>query len=121
MAREASERHILALNEEGLLAEVLGYETREVASQARGTEVDTLSGEHFIDFTGGIAVHACGHNHPEVVQAVRDQAQDVLHTSDVLRHAPATGTGRVHARRLSAGSARPALAVSLSQQRQREH
>ncbi len=31
VAREASERHILQLNEEGLLAEVLGYETREVA------------------------------------------------------------------------------------------
>ncbi len=83
----ANER-ILELNEDGLLAEVLGYETREVAQYVSGTDVDTYSGEHFIDFTGGIAVHACGHNHPEVVAAAAEQARQVLHTSDVLRHAP---------------------------------
>lgn len=84
----AERQHLQELNEADLLAEVLGYETHEVAMQAHGTEIETLSGEHFIDFTGGIAVHACGHNHPDVVQAVVAQAQDVLHTSDVLRHAP---------------------------------
>ncbi len=47
-----------------------------------------MSGQHFIDFTGGIAVHACGHGHPEIVQAIQEQAREVLHTSDVLRHAP---------------------------------
>ncbi len=84
----AARRHVLQLNEERLLAEVLGYETREVAARALGTEVETLGGGHFVDFTGGIAVHACGHNHPDVVQAVIAQAQEVLHTSDVMRHAP---------------------------------
>ena len=81
-------RHALDLCEEGLLSEVLGYETHEIAGAASGTDVDTFGGSRFIDFTGGIAVHACGHNHPDVVNAVVDQARKVLHTSDVLLHAP---------------------------------
>lgn len=82
------QKHIEALNESDLLAEVLGFETHEVATEAHGTDLTTLSGKHFIDFTGGIAVHACGHNHPAVVQAITSQAREVLHTSDVMRHAP---------------------------------
>lgn len=80
--------YALQLVEEGLLSEVLGYETHEVAAQAKGTSVDMVTGDHFIDFTGGIAVHACGHNHPAVVEAVIEQAKKVLHTSDVMLHAP---------------------------------
>jgi 4-aminobutyrate aminotransferase-like enzyme len=79
---------ILALNEEGLLAEVLGYETKEVAQEAHGAEIDTYAGHHLIDFTAGIAVHACGHTHPEIAQAISAQAQRVLHVSDTMRHAP---------------------------------
>src|SRR5579884_2774885 len=79
---------VLKLNEEGLLAEVLGYETTEVALCGQGSAVSTYSGAEYIDFTGGIAVHACGHNHPDVVNAIREQAKKVLHTSDIMRHAP---------------------------------
>ena len=82
------ESHILELNQAGLLSEVVGYETTEVAKLAAGSRLSTLSSHNFIDFTGGIAVHACGHNHPEVVEAIREQAQLVLHTSDIMRHAP---------------------------------
>ncbi|MBB6048981.1 aspartate aminotransferase family protein [Armatimonas rosea] len=80
--------HILELNQAGLLAEVLGFETDEVAGQTEGSNVTTLSGREFIDFTGGIAVHACGHCHPAIVAAIQEQAAQVLHTSDTMRHAP---------------------------------
>ena len=80
--------HALALRDENLLAEVLGYETHEIAGTGRGNDVHTVDGTHFIDFTGGIAVHACGHGHPEIVQAVQEQAARILHTSDVMLHAP---------------------------------
>ncbi len=83
-----NQEDILELNSGGLLAEVVGYETAEVARIAYGSKISTLSGRDFLDFTGGIAVHACGHNHPEVVKAIRDQTESVLHTSDILRHAP---------------------------------
>lgn len=79
---------ILSLNDQGLLADVLAYETQEVALCAQGTALSTYSGREYIDFTGGIAVHALGHNHPDVVCAIREQAKKVLHTSDITRHAP---------------------------------
>lgn len=79
---------ILAWNAGGLLADVLGFETDEVALKALASDVDTYSGKHFVDFTGGIAVHACGHNHPEIVAEIHKQADAFLHTSDILRHAP---------------------------------
>ncbi len=82
------EQNILSLNEEGLLADVLGFETNEVARTAQGALLHTHSGHEFIDFTSGIAVHACGHNHPEVVQAIVQQAREVLHVSDIMRHPP---------------------------------
>lgn len=83
-----TDERVLEWNRAGLLADVLGFETDEVARSTDGTAVVTVGGREFIDFTGGIAVHACGHCHPEVVAAVQKQAAKVLHTSDVLRHAP---------------------------------
>lgn len=83
-----NEERVAALCAQGLLAEVVGFETDEVALCAQGAELRTYRGSRFIDFTGGIAVHACGHNHPEVVAAVAQQAQQVLHVSDTMRHTP---------------------------------
>jgi 4-aminobutyrate aminotransferase len=76
------------LQDAGFLAEVLGFETQEIAASAVGSLVQTQAGTSYLDFTGGIAVHACGHNHPKVVSAIVAQAQEVLHTSDIMRHAP---------------------------------
>ncbi|MGC4044906.1 MAG: aspartate aminotransferase family protein [Armatimonas sp.] len=83
-----TDERILELNKAGLLADVLGFETEEVAAKTDGTAVVTVGGKNFIDFTGGIAVHACGHCHSEVVKAIQQQAAKVLHTSDTMRHAP---------------------------------
>lgn len=82
------EESVLELNREGLLAEVLGFETDEVALSAEGTAIVTYRGAKFIDFTGGIAVHACGHNHPEITEAIVNQARKITHVSDTMRHAP---------------------------------
>jgi len=35
----------------------------------------------FLDFTAGIAVNATGHAHPEVVEAIADQASKLIHMS----------------------------------------
>ena len=79
---------VLEWNDAGLLAEVVGFETDQVALETRGATVTTYQGEQYIDFTGGIAVHACGHNHPDVVRAIQEQATRTLHTSDIFRHTP---------------------------------
>ncbi len=41
--------------------------------------VEDLDGNRFLDFTAGIAVNNCGHCHPEIVKAIRDQAGKLLH------------------------------------------
>jgi len=40
-----------------------------------------VDGVRFIDFTAGIAVTATGHSHPEVVKAIKDQADKFIHLS----------------------------------------
>ncbi len=52
-----------------------------VVQQARGLWVEDVDGNVFLDFTAGIAVCATGHCHPEVVQAIKEQADLLLHMS----------------------------------------
>src|SRR5581483_5350260 len=85
---------VLELSTQGLLAEVVGYETDEIALSAQGSSIVTYRGAQYLDFTGGIAVHACGHSHPAVVAAIIQQAQQVMHVSDTMRHAPQLELGQ---------------------------
>jgi 4-aminobutyrate aminotransferase len=82
------EEAVAALMAERALAEVVGFETDEVARNAAGTSIVTYAGRTFIDFTSGIAVNSVGHNNPEVTQAIIEQAQRVTHVSDTMRHTP---------------------------------
>ncbi len=50
-----------------------------VIDHAHGAEVWDVDGNHYIDFMTGIAVTSTGHTHPEVVQAIKDQAEKFLH------------------------------------------
>ncbi len=50
-----------------------------VMDHGRGAEVWDVDGNRFVDFTAGIAVAATGHSHPDVVQAIKDQADKFLH------------------------------------------
>jgi 4-aminobutyrate aminotransferase len=52
-----------------------------VAEKARGLWVEDTDGNLFLDFTAGIAVCATGHCHPRVVQAIKNQADRLLHMS----------------------------------------
>ena len=52
-----------------------------VAQSAAGVWVTDPDGNIFLDFTAGIAVCATGHCHPQVVQAIREQAGQLLHMS----------------------------------------
>ncbi|MYN13061.1 4-aminobutyrate--2-oxoglutarate transaminase [Pusillimonas sp. TS35] len=50
------------------------------AKSAAGAELVDLDGHRYIDFAGGIGTLNVGHAHPEVVQAIKDQADAFLHT-----------------------------------------
>ena len=52
-----------------------------VAQAAEGLMIRDPDGNTFLDFTSGIAVCATGHCHPQVVQAIKEQADRLLHMS----------------------------------------
>jgi 4-aminobutyrate aminotransferase len=52
-----------------------------VIARGEGCMVEDVDGNVFLDFTAGIAVTNTGHAHPEVVQAIQDQASQFLHMS----------------------------------------
>jgi acetylornithine aminotransferase/acetylornithine/N-succinyldiaminopimelate aminotransferase len=51
-----------------------------------GTTVWDDQGRAYLDFSSGIAVSALGHCHPHWVEAVRRQAGELIHTSNLFRH-----------------------------------
>ena len=59
--------------------------TRQDVSLAKGlgAKVWDLEGREYLDFVAGIAVNNVGHCHPQVVQAIRKQAERLIHTSNL--------------------------------------
>ena len=52
-----------------------------VMAKGWGCTVEDVDGNLFLDFTAGIAVNATGHCHPEVTQAIAEQAGRIIHMS----------------------------------------
>src|SRR2546426_2938667 len=52
-----------------------------VVARGSGAVIEDVDGNRFLDLTAGIAVTAAGHCHPEVVAAIQDQADKLLHMS----------------------------------------
>ena len=63
-----------------------------VAERAQGVWVEDVDGNVFLDCNAGVAVCSTGHCHPEVVRAIHDQAEQLIHmcgTDYYYRHMPA--------------------------------
>jgi 4-aminobutyrate aminotransferase len=52
-----------------------------VIKKGRGVWLWDVDGNKFLDMNAGIAVVSTGHSHPEVVQAIKDQADNFIHMS----------------------------------------
>ena len=52
-----------------------------VVARGEGCMLEDVDGNVFLDMTAGIAVTATGHAHPLVVQAIQEQAANLLHMS----------------------------------------
>ncbi len=52
-----------------------------VAKRGRGTRMEDVDGNEFLDLSAGIAVTSTGHCHPEVVKAIQEQAAELIHMS----------------------------------------
>jgi len=59
-----------------------------VLVRGQGTRVWDVEGREYLDFVGGIAVNSLGHCHPRVVEALKDQAQKLLHCSNLYWNIP---------------------------------
>ncbi|MGC4000898.1 MAG: 4-aminobutyrate--2-oxoglutarate transaminase [Anaeromyxobacter sp.] len=67
----------------------VGNVHRTVIREARGAVMVDLDGRELIDFAGGIGVDNVGHAHPKVVEAVKAQAEKLLHACfHVAMYAP---------------------------------
>ena len=57
--------------------------------RGQGSRVWDQDNREYIDFAGGIAVNALGHCHPQLVQALTEQAGQLWHLSNVWTNEPA--------------------------------
>src|ERR1700730_11623575 len=56
--------------------------------RGRGTRLWDAQGNEYLDFLCGISVTNLGHCHPRVVRAVREQAGELMHVSNLFYTAP---------------------------------
>jgi 4-aminobutyrate aminotransferase len=97
---QVSRQDLEALVEPGLVTEIPGPRTRELIeadhrvtspslpraypfapARGAGSMIEDVDGNVFLDFNAGIAVCSTGHAHPQVVRAIREQAERLLHYS----------------------------------------
>jgi len=57
-------------------------------ADGEGVRVRDTEGKEYLDFVGGLAVSALGHKHPAVVQAIKEAAEGLLHTSNLYYTEP---------------------------------
>ena len=64
--------------------------TRQPITLTRGSgaRVWDSEGNEYIDCIAGVAVNVCGHCHPKVVEAIRTQAETLIHTSNLYYTEP---------------------------------
>jgi acetylornithine/N-succinyldiaminopimelate aminotransferase len=53
--------------------------------RGEGARLYTTDGEAYLDCMAGIAVNALGHSHPKLIQALKDQADKLWHTSNIFQ------------------------------------
>ena len=65
-----------------------------IPERALGSRVWDTEGHELVDLSGGIAVNALGHSHPELIEALTQQAQKVWHISNLYTTQPAQDLAR---------------------------
>jgi 4-aminobutyrate aminotransferase/(S)-3-amino-2-methylpropionate transaminase len=83
---ELTRRKYVATNEElqairdAVTPQGVGIQTRVYADKAMNAEIWDVEGRRYIDLAAGIAVCNTGHNHPDIVAAVKKQLDRFSHT-----------------------------------------
>jgi 4-aminobutyrate aminotransferase len=71
-----------------VLTSALVMHTGIVVKKAGGVYVEDLAGRRYMDFTSGLATVNVGHNHPAVVEAIKKQAEDFIHSGCIFYYEP---------------------------------
>ena len=53
--------------------------------RGEGVWLIATNGDRYLDFGSGVAVNALGHAHPHLVEAIKAQAEKVVHVSNLYR------------------------------------
>ena len=67
-----------------LLTTALVIHSDIVVKKASGIWVEDLKGRRYMDFTSGLATTNIGHNHPAVIRAIKDQAENFIHSGCIF-------------------------------------
>jgi len=59
-----------------------------ILDKGEGMKVWDLEEKQYYDFIGGIAVNALGYSHPKLVQAMKNQAEKLIHCSNLFYSEP---------------------------------
>ena len=70
----------------------------------------TLEGERLLDFSAGVAVNGLGHNHPDLVAALQDQTQKLIHQSNYWHNAHAAPLAQALCQQFTRATGQPARA-----------
>lgn len=62
--------------------------TPVVFGSGKGCKLYDLEGREYLDLTAGIAVNALGHSDPDLVNAVINQANTLIHVSNIYHSVP---------------------------------
>lgn len=57
-------------------------------TSGKGVYVFDEDGKKYLDFLSGIAVNSLGYSHPAIVQAIKNQAEKLIHTSNLFYTEP---------------------------------
>jgi acetylornithine aminotransferase/acetylornithine/N-succinyldiaminopimelate aminotransferase len=57
-----------------------------LAVRGEGCYLYDENGKKYLDFLGGLAVNSLGYAHPEIMAVLRDEAETILHVSNLLYH-----------------------------------
>ena len=77
-------QQIMDLEREFLLQNYARYPL--VLERGDGCYVYDVEGNRYLDFIAGIGVNALGHNHPRIVEVIREQAGLLIHSSNLYYH-----------------------------------
>src|SRR3989338_871615 len=69
-----------------------------VFSKGKGCKLWDVDGKEYLDFVAGLAVVNLGHCHPNVVNAIKEQAEKLIHVSNYYHNEPMIKLARKYAK-----------------------